>query len=248
MAESENISTAVYDLRYAKPLDRELICDIAQRFKRIITVEDGYERWETGDLTLFERTESADGSTWLLTLPETDYGQFVECRMESAGDDTTLTLTVTEYDPGDVFSFTLQATGLPEKLPYTGSFDVTIDAVGRFLPQEFHLHFSSISDGQAFILTHADAATGDAMLTVSGSLRATEAPKELAYQTATAKGCMDILSVNDASLSQFLGRVISPLVQGAWPLLVQMPASTFTSIFDLLEQYNVLGMIIYSLQ
>lgn len=49
MAESENISTAVYDLRYAKPLDRELICDIAQRFKRIITVEDGVLRSGVGE-------------------------------------------------------------------------------------------------------------------------------------------------------------------------------------------------------
>ena len=49
MAESENISTAVYDLRYAKPLDRELICDIAQRFKRIITVEDGVLRGGVGE-------------------------------------------------------------------------------------------------------------------------------------------------------------------------------------------------------
>lgn len=49
MAEGENISTAVYDLRYAKPLDRELICDIAQRFKRIITVEDGVLRGGVGE-------------------------------------------------------------------------------------------------------------------------------------------------------------------------------------------------------
>jgi 1-deoxy-D-xylulose-5-phosphate synthase len=49
MAESENISTAVYDLRYAKPLDRELICAIAQRFKRIITVEDGVLRGGVGE-------------------------------------------------------------------------------------------------------------------------------------------------------------------------------------------------------
>ena len=49
MAERENISTAVYDLRYAKPLDRELICDIAQRFKRIITVEDGVLRGGVGE-------------------------------------------------------------------------------------------------------------------------------------------------------------------------------------------------------
>ena len=49
MAEAEGYSVAVYDLRYAKPLDRELICDIAQRFKRIITVEDGVLRGGVGE-------------------------------------------------------------------------------------------------------------------------------------------------------------------------------------------------------
>ena len=49
MAESENISTAVYDLRYAKPLDKELIESVAQRFKRIITVEDGVLRGGVGE-------------------------------------------------------------------------------------------------------------------------------------------------------------------------------------------------------
>jgi 1-deoxy-D-xylulose-5-phosphate synthase len=49
MAEAEGISVAVYDLRYAKPLDRELIENIGQRFNKIITVEDGVLRGGVGE-------------------------------------------------------------------------------------------------------------------------------------------------------------------------------------------------------
>lgn len=38
---AEGTTAAVYDLRYLKPLDEKLLEDIAKRFKRIVTVEDG---------------------------------------------------------------------------------------------------------------------------------------------------------------------------------------------------------------
>ena len=49
MAKSEGISVAVYDLRYAKPLDCEMIKSVGSRFSRIITVEDGVLRGGVGE-------------------------------------------------------------------------------------------------------------------------------------------------------------------------------------------------------
>ena len=43
------VSAAVYDMRFAKPLDEELILDVARRFKRIVTVEDGILRGGAGE-------------------------------------------------------------------------------------------------------------------------------------------------------------------------------------------------------
>ncbi|MBR2326856.1 MAG: 1-deoxy-D-xylulose-5-phosphate synthase [Alistipes sp.] len=40
-AEKEGISVGIYDMRFAKPLDKELILRVAASVKRIITVEDG---------------------------------------------------------------------------------------------------------------------------------------------------------------------------------------------------------------
>jgi 1-deoxy-D-xylulose-5-phosphate synthase len=39
--ESENISVAHYDMRFVKPIDKEILQEVAARFDRIITVEDG---------------------------------------------------------------------------------------------------------------------------------------------------------------------------------------------------------------
>ena len=48
-AEESKRSVAVYDLRYVKPLDEELIIYIARHFERIITIEDGIIRGGVGE-------------------------------------------------------------------------------------------------------------------------------------------------------------------------------------------------------
>ena len=48
-AERATKSVAVYDLRFAKPLDEELITNIGKRFKRVITIEDGVIRGGVGE-------------------------------------------------------------------------------------------------------------------------------------------------------------------------------------------------------
>jgi 1-deoxy-D-xylulose-5-phosphate synthase len=39
--ETENISVAHYDMRFAKPIDEELLHEVFSKFKKVITVEDG---------------------------------------------------------------------------------------------------------------------------------------------------------------------------------------------------------------
>jgi 1-deoxy-D-xylulose-5-phosphate synthase len=47
-AAAEGISVAHYDLRFAKPLDEELLHEVGKKFKRVITVEDGVVRGGVG--------------------------------------------------------------------------------------------------------------------------------------------------------------------------------------------------------
>lgn len=48
-AERSKRSVAVYDMRYAKPLDEELILEVGRRFSRVITIEDGVVRGGVGE-------------------------------------------------------------------------------------------------------------------------------------------------------------------------------------------------------
>ena len=48
-AERSKHSVAVYDLRYAKPLDDSLLREVGERFKRVITIEDGIIRGGVGE-------------------------------------------------------------------------------------------------------------------------------------------------------------------------------------------------------
>jgi 1-deoxy-D-xylulose-5-phosphate synthase len=47
-AENEGVSVAHYDLRFAKPLDEELLHEVGAKFKRVVTVEDGVVRGGVG--------------------------------------------------------------------------------------------------------------------------------------------------------------------------------------------------------
>jgi 1-deoxy-D-xylulose-5-phosphate synthase len=48
-AERSERSVAVYDLCYVKPLDTNMLDDIASRFDKIITIEDGVIRGGVGE-------------------------------------------------------------------------------------------------------------------------------------------------------------------------------------------------------
>jgi len=41
MLATEGIEPAIYDMRFVKPLDEEMLHEIAQRYSKIVTVEDG---------------------------------------------------------------------------------------------------------------------------------------------------------------------------------------------------------------
>ncbi len=48
-AAAEGLSVAHYDLRFAKPLDEELLAEVESRFARVVTVEDGSLRGGVGE-------------------------------------------------------------------------------------------------------------------------------------------------------------------------------------------------------
>ena len=51
-SERPDVSVAHYDMRFAKPLDEKLLTEVAQRFSRIITIEDGVRNGGFGSAVL----------------------------------------------------------------------------------------------------------------------------------------------------------------------------------------------------
>ena len=47
--EAEGVSVAVYDMRFAKPLDEQLLEEVARRFSRVVSIEDGVVRGGAGE-------------------------------------------------------------------------------------------------------------------------------------------------------------------------------------------------------
>ncbi|MGQ0665617.1 MAG: 1-deoxy-D-xylulose-5-phosphate synthase [Nitrospiraceae bacterium] len=68
----EGVSTAVVNARFAKPLDRELITDVAKRVRHVVTVEEGCKIGGFGSAVLETLSEAGvnDVTTKLLGLPD----------------------------------------------------------------------------------------------------------------------------------------------------------------------------------
>ena len=214
----------------------------------VITVDGNTETWMNGEEMLFTRTVDGEDESWMLTLPMSDTGHIVEASFDQTETKLSFTLIVTAYDPGDTLHVAVEMTQSGEAFPASGTTTLSVDMTGTMVVSPVSLRLSSITDGSSFIITQSDAVTGMPMLTVSGTqTKAVPAETGVWTMRASDEG-VNILSVNDASLASFLGTIIGPMVQGAWPLLVHLPASTFASAYDLLNQYGVLDIVIYSLQ
>lgn len=73
MLQNEGVSVAVYDMRYLKPLDTDLLDDIAARgFRKIVTVEDGVKKGGLGSAVLeyFAQRNMSQVPCMVLGLPD----------------------------------------------------------------------------------------------------------------------------------------------------------------------------------
>ena len=59
---------------------------------------------------------------------------------------------------------------------------------------------------------------------------------------------VDLLSVNDESLKDFVESVTRPVMEGMLPLLLQVPASAYQAVYQLLEDYGILSLMTAGLE
>ena len=71
-AEQEGMSTAVVNARFVKPLDQELIVEVAKRVRYVVTVEEGCKMGGFGSAVLEALSEAGvtDVTTKVLGLPD----------------------------------------------------------------------------------------------------------------------------------------------------------------------------------
>ena len=92
MLEKEGISAAVYDARFAKPLDENMLREVFQQFDRIITVEDGCVMGGFGSAVLeFAAENDLHAKVRRLGIPDEviEHGEqselYRECGFDAAG-------------------------------------------------------------------------------------------------------------------------------------------------------------------
>ena len=91
-AAKEGLDVAHYDLRFAKPLDEELLHEVGRKFKRVITVEDGVLRGGVGEaVTAFFNNNDYDVKVRSLGIDDRFVEQgtpaelYAECGYDAAG-------------------------------------------------------------------------------------------------------------------------------------------------------------------
>jgi 1-deoxy-D-xylulose-5-phosphate synthase len=106
----EGLRPALYDMRFAKPLDEELLHEIAHKFNKIITVEDGTVVGGFGSAVLeFMSANNYTPEVKMLGIPDriVEHGKPEELHRECGYDATAIATTVREMISGRVKSNTL---------------------------------------------------------------------------------------------------------------------------------------------
>jgi 1-deoxy-D-xylulose-5-phosphate synthase len=87
--QKKNIETAHYDMRFAKPVDEEMLHEIFSRYKKIITVEDGCVQGGFGSAILeFMADNNYSAEVKRLGIPDRviEHGEQIELQRECGFD------------------------------------------------------------------------------------------------------------------------------------------------------------------
>lgn len=211
-----------------------------------ITVKGPTETWRAGDTTLFTHTIAENRrDTWALTLPPTPSGYQLSASYsgDESGASFTFSLRVDSEDEGTVLDARIAADSLPLSLLVTAPFSLSVDLLGTAVGDEgFHARFEGDGSDGAFTLRQLNPETSAPMLTLTGSLEACTPNVKPVYSQSTVQG-VTIFSLNDTTLAELLSHVKESMISGLLPLLRHVPASSFQSVMDLLEDSGVLSAV-----
>ena len=134
---------------------------------------------------------------------------------------------------------------MPEAIPFDGTCTATLETLGYVFDEERTYCVSLEGEGMNLTLKQTDAETGDTMLTVRAALSETE--NLCSYFTVQylteGDDVVDMMSINDSRLNDLVERVKDTFVDRLLPILSEIPASTYNTLFTFLDDTGILDML-----
>lgn len=199
-----------------------------------ITRDGSAERWQIAGHTLF--TREADGS-WALNVPAALDGM----TLQAAGSPAALRLSLLDADAQPLLRADASATALPDTLPISEPFEVQLKAEGLLLPGPINLRCTGDPTADGAILRLFLDGAPLPCLTLTMTLSPADLPVP-DFPPEALQG-FPILSSSDVTLATFVQAVQEPLIRGLWPLLVEIPASSFQTLMNAVEDSGILGVL-----
>lgn len=213
-----------------------------------ITTKGSTETWRTGKTTLFTRTVEDSVTAWSVTPPTTANGYDVAIYYHGQPDsERTLQISITDPEKASVLDCTVTANNLPDlqsEMPISAPFSLQVDATGLAVGDGLHLLFEGEGSNGYFTLSMLEPATRAPQLTLSGTLIPYTPNTTPDFTWETLNDSVNLLSVNEETLSALMHSIGRPLVKGAIPLLLHTPAASVQSLLDLLTDSGILAMLL----
>lgn len=209
------------------------------------------ERWQTGETVLFSR----QGDSWSFALPASPEGYLPAADVSRTPGGLLLNARCGLDAEDDLLSLRLSLTGLPQPGETSGAAQLMLDLTGEMLC-EAHLRWqfdwqraTDASGAEVWnvtaVQTHHE--TGARMLTISAVLTPYTPDSVPDWTAAEIVGRgVNLFSVYEETLSQFVSAIEEPFLTGMLPILSELPISSYQSLFSLLEEYGILGLLVDS--
>ena len=248
---SESSGEAVRSL--FEDLPRYLEEDVIAGNPLLIRVSEGRYSWSAGGRTLFSRKTSPERILVRTDLPAMAGGYKPSLAFSSLRKDGRLQLRLdaglTNSTQPDLLSVVFSASDLPLAWPSEASARASLTASGFLFP-DFSAFAELRSDnaGQITLTVKKPSggnAEGQPLFTLEGRVTQHEyevlVPSREELYTHT-----DILRSNDATLGEFVSRVMKPALKGILGFAAGLPASSCVRLMDDLESSGVLNLLLSS--
>lgn len=217
----------------------------------------GEQTWSNASGPFYRRTDSPLGQAVEARLPATAGGFVPVLTAEKrTGDNRIDTAVHISYIAGEgtgdeetLLNLTASCS-LPIRLPVSETYPGEIDLTGSLLPWVRLTWDCTLEESGAIRLVvrqKEEASAGEAspeLLVISGTLtefKPDHIPwlreEDIIYE-------LNIFSINDVTLKEFVGQVLRPAFEGLLPFLVEMPASSCQVIMDDLTEAGVLSVLL----